>query len=290
MLPGCYSSMLAGCDAATEACLYTVAIAQQKGGVGKTTSVANLAAALAGPGRRVLALDGDPQGSLTLSFGIDPVEVTATIGDAMLAGSPIPVTPTQVPGLDLCPSTRLLADAEFHLAPKVGRERFLARTLDQVQDRYDFVLIDTPPSLGLLTINCLAAANALFVPVTPGLLGAAGLRDLLATVEEIRQGINPALQLGGVFVTFADQRTLAGRRAEAELREDLGALVMTTTISRRIAHEYAVQAGRPAVALDPSGIAALEYLALAEEMLTRVASQTAPPSEFDPAHRCAAIG
>ena len=249
-----------------------VAVAQQKGGVGKTTSTANLGAALSRRGLRVLAVDCDPQGSLTLALGTDPVEVAATIGDAMLTGAAIPITSTRVPGLELCPATRLLADAEFQLAPKVGRERYLARTLQTVADRYDFALLDTPPSLGLLTINCLTAAEAVFVPVTPSLLGAAGLRDLLATVEEVREGINPSLKVGGVFITFADTRTVAGKRAESELREDLGALVMRATISRRITHEYSAQAGLPAVALEPESPAAGEYLALAEEVLSRVHS------------------
>ncbi len=248
----------------------TIAVAQQKGGVGKTTSVANLAAALAAAGHRVLAVDCDPQGSLTLALGIDPLEVTATIGDAMVSGQPVPLRATQVPGLELCPATRLLADVEFDLAPRVGRERFLARTLKQLADRFDLAVLDSPPSLGLLTINCLTAAESVFVPVTPTLLGTAGLRDLLATVDEIREGINPGLVIGGVFLTLADNRTIAGRRAEAELREQLGPLVMTTTIGRRIAHEYSAQAGIPAVALEPTGTAAAEYLALAEEVLNRV--------------------
>ncbi|HEU4751494.1 MAG TPA: ParA family protein [Armatimonadota bacterium] len=252
--------------------MQTIAIAQQKGGVGKTTSVANLAAAFVRRGLRVLAVDCDPQGSLTLALGGDPVEVTATIGDAMLSGGPIPIQSTQIEHLDLCPATRLLADVEFQLAPRVGRERFLARTLKQVEERYDITLLDAPPSLGLLTINCLTAAQAVFVPVTPSLLGAAGLRDLLATVEEVREGINPGLKIGGVFITFADPRTVAGKRAEADLREDLGALVLETTIGRRIAHEYSAQAGLPAAALEAGGIAAAEYIALAEEILSRVHS------------------
>jgi chromosome partitioning protein len=250
--------------------LQTLAIAQQKGGVGKTTSTANLGAAFATLGFRVLAVDCDPQGSLTLALGTDPVEVTSTIGDAMLSGSPIPIVPTQVPGLDLVPATRVLADAEFQLAPKVGRERYLARTLQQAGSKYDLAIVDSPPSLGLLTINCLTAAQAVFVPVTPSLLGVAGLRDLLATIEEIREGINPALKVGGVFFTFADHRTVAGKRAEVELREDLGALILNATITRRIAHEYSTQAGIPVVALEPNSIAAAEYLALAEEVYSRV--------------------
>ena len=249
-----------------------IAIAQQKGGVGKTTSVANLGACFARRNLRVLAVDCDPQGSLTLALGIDPVEVTSTIGDAMLSGNPIPIVDTQVPGFTLCPATRLLADVEYQLAPKVGRERYLTRTLAQAAEEYDLILLDTPPSLGLLTINCLTAAESVFVPVTPSLLGAAGLRDLLATVEEVREGINPSLRVGGVFVTFADTRTVAGKRAETELREDLGTLVMSSTIGRRIAHEYSAQAGLPAVQLEPAGTAALEYEALAEEVLTRVRS------------------
>jgi chromosome partitioning protein len=190
----------------------------------------------------------------------------------MLAGTEVPVLPTQLPGLSLCPATRLLADVEFQLAPKVGRERYLSRTLKTLNGNYDLVFLDAPPSLGLLTINCLTAAEAVFVPVTPSILGAAGLRDLLATVEEVREGINPELRIGGVFVTFADSRTVAGKRAENDLREDLGPLVMRNTVGRRITHEYSAQAGVPAVALEPGSAAAAEYVALAEEVLSRVDS------------------
>jgi chromosome partitioning protein len=248
----------------------TIAITQQKGGVGKTTSVANLGAAFARSGTRVLTVDCDPQGSLTLALGTDPVEVSATIGDAMLSDEPVPIAKTGVPNLDLCPATRVLADVEFQLAPRVGRERYLARTLRKLEGRYDLVILDSPPSLGLLTINCLTAARAVFVPVTPTLLGTAGLRDLLATVDEVREGINPPLKVGGVFVTFADQRTVAGKRAETELREDLGSVIMKNTICRRIAHEYSAQAGIPVVALEPASVAAAEYVALAEEVSDRV--------------------
>ena len=248
-----------------------LAVAQQKGGVGKTTSTVNLAAAMAMRGQRVLALDADPQGSLTLALGVDPEEVDITIGDAMLRGVAVPTQPTAVPNLDLCPASRLLADVEFMLMPKTGRERFMVRCVEELRGEYDWVVIDTPPSLGLITINCLVATQFLFVPVTPALLSTSGLRDLLQTIDEVRTGgLNPRLQLGGIFVTFADNRTIAGKRTESELREDLGARVMDTTISRRIAHEYATQAGVPVVFSEPTSQAAQEYNALVEEVMQRV--------------------
>jgi chromosome partitioning protein len=201
------------------------------------------------------------------------MEVAATIGDTMLSGVPLPIIHTPIPNLDLVPSSRSLADVEPQLMPKVGRERYLLRALHQVRYSYNFVFLDTPPTLGLLTINCLAAANALLVPVIPALLSAAGLRDLLTTVSEIRDGINEDLRLAGVFVTFADTRTIAAREKESELREDLGALVLSSTIGRRVAHEYGAQAGLPVVVQDPGSVAAQEYTALAEEVLQRVSGK-----------------
>jgi chromosome partitioning protein len=248
-----------------------LAIAQQKGGVGKTTSTGNIAAAIAARGERVLVVDADPQGSLTLALGYDPNEVVLTVGDAMLSGFPLPTQNTRVPNLDLCPASRVLADTEFLLVAKTGRERFMTRALEPLADRYDWVIIDSPPALGLLTVNIFVAAHYLFIPVTPALLGTAGLRDLLTTIEEIRQnGLNANLILGGIFITFADSRTTAGRRTEAELREDLGDLIMETTITRRIAHEYATHAGIPVVIAEPKSAAGIEYLALVEEILQRV--------------------
>lgn len=247
-----------------------ISIAQQKGGVGKTTATANLGAALAAQGRRVLLVDCDPQGSLSLALGLDPLEIEATVGDAMLHNGALPVRTTLVPGLSIVPAARHLADAEFLLAPKVGRERFLARVLESVEGDFDVILLDTPPSLGLLTLNCLVAAQWLLVPVTPALLGAAGMRDLLSTIEEVKTAINPDLQIAGAFISFADRRSVAGKRLEAELREDLGEMMLQTTISRRIAHEYAAQAGRPVVALEPASAAAAEYIQLAQEVAQRV--------------------
>ncbi len=245
---------------------------QQKGGVGKTTAVANLGAAFALKNYRVLVADCDPQGSLSLALGCDPVEVSATIGDSMLQGAALPVRTTTIPGLFLVPAARHLADAEFLMAPRVGRERLLARVLEkpEVKEQFDVVFLDTPPSLGLLTVNCLVASQWLLVPVTPALLGAAGMRDLLATVEEVKTAINPTLQIAGAFISFADRRSVAGKRLESELREDLGDLMLENVISRRISHEYAAQAGQPALTLEPSSPAALEFQKLAQEVARRV--------------------
>lgn len=247
-----------------------ISITQQKGGVGKTTATANLGAAFAARGQRVLVVDCDPQGSLSLAFGCELLDVTSTVGDAMLQGVALPIQGTGTHNLWLVPAARHLADAEFLLAPKVGRERFLARALEKVRADYDVILLDTPPSLGLLTLNCLVAAQWLLVPVTPALLGAAGMRDLLETVEEIQGAINPSLRIAGAFISFADRRSVAGKRLEAELREDLGETMLQSVISRRIAHEYAAQAGQPVVALEPNSAASLEYIQLAQEIAQRV--------------------
>jgi len=250
--------------------MHVIAIAQQKGGVGKTTSASNIAAALALQGKRVLAVDCDPQGSLSLALGHDPAEVERTVADAMLGSHSLPTLATSVESLWLCPANRALADAEFTLAPRVGREKFLARALSGVESQFDVAVLDTPPSLGLLTVNCLAATRSLLVPVSPALLSAAGMRDLLETVGEIRSAINPSLSIAGVFITFADSRSVAGKRTEEEIREDLGDKVLKSTISRRIAHEYAVQAGVPVVAGEPRSAAAQEYAALTQEVCQRV--------------------
>ncbi len=250
--------------------MLVISVTQQKGGVGKTTATANLGAAFAAQGKRVLLIDCDPQGSLSLALGCDPLEVTSTIGDAMLQNAALPIQKTETENLWLVPAARHLADAEFLLAPKVGRERFLARVIEKISSDYDVILLDTPPSLGLLTVNCLVAAQWLLVPVTPALLGAAGMRDLLETVAEIQSAINPSLRIAGAFVSFADRRSVAGKRLEAELREDLGETMLQNVISRRIAHEYAAQAGKPVVSLEPLSAAAAEYVQLAQEVAQRV--------------------
>ena len=204
-----------------------IACANQKGGVGKTTTVVSLASYLALAGRNVLIVDLDPQGNATSGLGIDKGAVTASVYDALVGGMPMAdlIQPSQLPGLSIAPSSRHLAAAEVELVPMTERERRLALALNPIADTYDYVILDCPPSLGLLTINALAAADTVLVPIQCEYYALEGLGALMGTINRVRDRINPSLALRGVVLTMFDARTTLSSDVSREVHRHLGSQV-----------------------------------------------------------------
>ncbi len=264
-----------------------IAIANQKGGCGKTTTSVNLAAALAGKGKRTLILDLDPQGHATLGFGTNPETVDKTIYHA-LTNTQIPITKiimtTKVEQLDLAPSNILLSGAELELAGVVGREFVLSEQLRMVKDRYDMCVIDCPPSLGLLTLNALIASTDVIVPVQVHYYAMEGLRQLLETANIIRVNFHPCnVKILGLLLTFVEDRTLFSKQIQQQMREFFGELVFDTVIHRTVRLAEAPSAGESILTYAPGSRGTAEYTALAEEVINGRASaqnlgsdQTAP--------------
>jgi len=248
----------------------TVAFANQKGGVGKTTTVVNLASYLALAGDRVLVLDLDPQGNATSGLGVDrnrPESVYDAVIDAVaLAELTIE---TAVAGLSLVPSSIALAGAEVELAPIEQRERRLARLLDAVRDRYDYIFIDCPPSLGLLTVNALTAADSTLIPLQCEYYALEGLTQLLATVNLVRDHLNPRLEVKGAVLTMFDPRTNLGTDVAREVRTHLGGRVYDTVIPRSVRLSEAPSHGMPIHAYAPTSKGAIAYAELAAEIRRR---------------------
>jgi len=243
-----------------------IAFANQKGGVAKTTTTLNLGVALAEKGNRVLAIDLDPQGNLTMSQGWNPDEIDRSMFDVLVHKLPIPEI-VRTAEIDVAVSSIDLAGAELALASMIGRERALEKALLPVKDSYDFILVDTPPSLGLLTINALVAANGVIVPVQCEYLSLRGLVQLENTLSMIRENLNPTVEIQGILPTMYDKRLLHSREAVEILRENFGDLVLNTRIRKTVRYAEAPVKGQSVLAYDPSGEAAGMYRDLAKEVL-----------------------
>jgi chromosome partitioning protein len=243
-----------------------IALANQKGGVAKTTSTLNLAVAFAENGNKVLAVDLDPQGNLTMSQGLNPDTIERSMYDVLVHKLPIDQI---IHGgeIDLAVASIDLAGAELALSSMIGRERALEKALQPVLSTYDYVVIDTPPSLGLLTINALVAASGVIVPVQCEYLSLRGLVQLENTLSMIRENLNPYVEIEGILATMYDSRTLHSREALEILEENFGDLVFKTRIRKTIRYAEAPVKGSSVLKYDPTGNAAQAYRDLAKEVL-----------------------
>ncbi len=241
--------------------------ANQKGGVAKTTTTLNLAVAFAESGHDVLCVDLDPQGNLTMSQGIDPDKVEKSMYDVLVHHIPIREV-IQKREIDIAVSSIDLAGAEIAMSTQIGRERSLEKALSAVEDDYDFVCIDTPPSLGLLTVNALTASDKVIVPVQCEYLSMRGLVQLQNTLEMIRENLNPGVEIEGILPTMLDSRTVHAKEAVEILEENFGELVFKSRIRKAIKFAEAPVRGSSVLKYDPKGNAAQYYRELAEEVLT----------------------
>ncbi|MDP9240147.1 MAG: ParA family protein [Actinomycetota bacterium] len=249
-----------------------IALCNQKGGVGKTTSTINLGASLAGFGRRVLLVDFDPQGALSVGLGIVTHQLDRTVYNLLLDAGTSPddiILKTNVAGLDLLPSNIELSGAEVQLVNEVAREQTLQRALRPIMDDYDFVLIDCQPSLGLLTINALTAAHGVIVPLECEYFSLRGVALLIDTIDKVRQRLNPELELEGILATMYDSRTLHGREVLSRVVEAFGDRVYDTVINRTVRFPETTVAGEPITTWAPSSAGAVAYRNLAKEVLSR---------------------
>jgi chromosome partitioning protein len=243
-----------------------ISFANQKGGVAKTTTTLNLGVALAEQNLRVLLCDLDPQGNLTMSQGLNPDTIERSMFDVLVHRLPIQEVIHHIE-VDIAVSSIDLAGAELALSSMIGRERALEKAIAPVRDSYDYVLIDTPPSLGLLTINALVASNGVIVPVQCEYLSLRGLVQLENTLSMIRENLNPEVGIEGILPTMYDSRTLHSREAVEILQENFGDLVFDTKIKKTVRYAEAPVKGTSVLKYDPSGSAAQAYRDLAKEVL-----------------------
>ncbi len=249
-----------------------IALCNQKGGVGKTTTTINLAAALADYGRRVLIVDFDPQGAASVGLGTSPHELERTVYNLLMErNAPLSevVRPTPVEGLDLLPANIDLSAAEVQLVGEVARESILSRVLRPAEDEYDVILVDCQPSLGLLTVNALTAAHGVLIPLECEFFALRGVALLIETVEKVRDRLNPRLQVDGILATMYDPRTLHSREVVARVHEAFGDQLLHTVIGRTVKFPDSSVAAEPITSYAPSHPGAVAYRQLARELVAR---------------------
>jgi chromosome partitioning protein len=275
-----------------------IAIANQKGGVGKTTTAVNLAASLASSEKRTLLIDSDPQGNATSALGFPKDPARRTLYHALILGEPVErvTIDAQVDLLDLIPSDKNLVGAAVELISMEDREYRLKQTIQPVREKYDFILIDCPPSLDILTLNALAAADAVMVPVQCEFLALEGVSELLDTLARLRRAINPALAIEGILLTMYDDRTTLSRQVAADLRGFFGAQVFEAVIPRNVRLAEAPSHGMPVIFYDIHSRGAESYIQLAKEVIANDQKRAGPgierpdPGAGTPAASAAAAG
>ena len=252
-----------------------ITIANQKGGVGKTTTTVNLAAALAATKRRVLLVDMDPQGNATMGSGVDKNSLNVSVCDVLLGDATVAETriSLQEVGFDILPANADLTAAEVQLMNRIGREKQLALALGPIVNDYDYILIDCPPSLNMLTVNALVAANGVVIPMQCEYYALEGLSSLLDTIDQIRISVNPDIKLEGLLRTMYDPRNNLANDVSAELVEHFGDQVYRTVIPRNVRLAEAPSYGQPILQYEKTSRGSLAYLALAGEVLRRDAKQ-----------------